>query len=229
MDTFADLLMSSAGQGLTVDAILFNLLFSLVLMLLLAFTYKSTHKGLSYSQSFVNAIVLVGMVTATAMMIIGSNIVSAVALLGAFSIIRFRAPVKDVKDISFIFLALVVGMGVGVGAYSVALISTIVLTIVIFAFHFTNFGSIRKYGYILSFRFDSKKGQDDAFKSVFEVHLRSHSLLHVNAVKDGKTLDFTFNIRFKNPANSSLFTAELGKQKGISQVDLLTAKNDVEY
>ena len=229
MDTFGKMLLGSGGADLTGSAILFNLLLTLVLTLILAFTYKATHKGISYSQSFVNAIVLIGMVTASAMMIIGSSIVSAFALLGAFSIIRFRTPVKDVKDISFIFLSLVTGMGVGTGNYQIALITTIVMVLVVFAFNMINFGSIRKYGYILTFTFDSKKSKDDAFKKVFDKHLRSQSLLHVNAVKDGYTLDFTFNINLKNSGNADSLVAELAKTKGVSNVDLLTAKNDVEY
>ena len=158
MENLETLFLGGGGTYLTESEIVFNLVLTLILTLILAYTYKATHRGLSYSQSFVNAIVLVGMITAAAMMIIGSSLVSAFALLGAFSIIRFRTPVKDVKDISFIFLSLVTGMGVGTGNYNIALITTIVMVLVIFAFHYTNFGSMRKYGYILTFSFDSKKG-----------------------------------------------------------------------
>ena len=229
MENLEALLFGASGSQLMGSEIFFNLLFTLILTLVIAYAYKATHKGLSYSQSFVSAIVLIGMITASAMMIIGSSLVSAFALLGAFSIIRFRTPVKDVKDISFIFLSLVTGMGVGTGNYQVALITTIVMILVVFAFHFTNFGSMRKYGYILTFSFDSKKGKDDAFKKTFDKHLKSQSLLHVNAVKDGHTLDFTFNINLKNINNANTFTTELDNITGISNVDLLTAKNDIEY
>ncbi|MDP4008077.1 MAG: DUF4956 domain-containing protein [Candidatus Peregrinibacteria bacterium] len=225
---FLDLFAGSKTM-LSGGEILFNFGFAFVLMLALALTYKSTHKGLSYSQSFVSAIVLIGLITTAAMMIIGSNVVSAVALLGAFSIIRFRTPVKDVRDISFIFLSLVVGMGVGTENHQIALITTVVMMIIVFIFHYTNFGSIRKYGYILTFNFDSKKGKDNAFKAVFDKYLRTKTLLHVNAVKDGHTLDFTFNVNLKNNNDSDKFVDELSKVIGIEDVDFLTAKNDIEY
>lgn len=225
---FLDLFAGSKTM-LSGAEILFNFGFAFVLMLALALTYKSTHKGLSYSQSFVSAIVLIGLITTAAMMIIGSNVVSAVALLGAFSIVRFRTPVKDVRDISFIFLSLVVGMGVGTGNHQIALITTVVMMIIVFVFYHTNFGSIRKYGYILTFNFDSKKGKDNAFKAVFDKYLRTKTLLHVNAVKDGHTLDFTFNVNLKNNNDSDKFVSELSNIVGIDNVDFLTAKNDIEY
>lgn len=222
-------LFAGSKTMLSGGEVVFNLAFALALSLLLAFTYKSTHKGLSYSQSFVSAIILIGMIATAAMMIVGSDVISAVALLAAFSIIRFRTPVKDVKDISFIFLSLVVGMGVGTGNHQIALITTIVMVLVVFILHFTNFGSIRKYGYILTFNFDSKKGKDNAFKATFDKFLRTRSLLHVNAVKDGRTLDFTFNVNLKNKNDADKFVAELSKVEGVQNVDFLTAKNDVEY
>lgn len=83
--------------------IIFNFAYVFILMLALAYTYKITHKGFSYSQSFINAIVLIGMISTAAMMIIGSNVVSAVALLGAFSIIRFRTPGQGRKRYKFYF------------------------------------------------------------------------------------------------------------------------------
>ncbi len=222
-------LFAGSKTMLSGTEVLFNLVFALLMTLILAFTYKSTHKGLSYSQSFVNAIVLVGMIATAAMMIIGSNVVSAVALLGAFSIIRFRTPVKDVKDISFIFLSLVVGMGVGTGNHQIAILTTVFMSLIVFVLNFINFGSMRKYGYILTFNFDSKKGKDNAFKTVFDKYLRTKSLLHVNAVKDGLSLDFTFNVNLKNENDANKFVEELGKVQGVAHVDFLTAKNDVEY
>lgn len=120
-------------------------------------------------------------------------------------------------------------MGVGTGNHQIALITTIVLILVVFIFHFVNFGSVRKYGYILSFNFNSKKGSDEAFKAVFDKFLSSRTLLHVNAMKDGHTLCFTFNVNLKNTADTEKFVEALSDLEAIDATDLLTAKNDIEY
>src|SRR3989344_3437682 len=91
----------------------FNILFSFVLSILVAFVYQYTHKGYSYSKNFVSSLILVTLVVCVIIMVIGNSLARAFALLGAFSIIRFRTPVKDTKDIGYIFFALAVGMAAG--------------------------------------------------------------------------------------------------------------------
>ena len=86
--------------------ILINLVTAFVLALVIAFTYRATHRGLSYSQSFVLTLIFVTVITAMVVMVIGNNLARAFALVGAMSIIRFRTVVKDTKDTAFVFFAL---------------------------------------------------------------------------------------------------------------------------
>ena len=56
----------------------------------IGWVYKKTHRGTSYSQSFVFTLVMNSMIVALVMMIVGSNIARAFSMVGALSIIRFR-------------------------------------------------------------------------------------------------------------------------------------------
>lgn len=217
-----------AHSNFSVELIVFNILLSALLGAALAWFYKQTHRGFSYSQSFVISIALIPVVSTVAMMIIGNNIVSAFALLGTFAIIRFRTPIKDVKDMVYIFLALVAGLGVGTGSYKIALIGVIFMIGLFYLFYKMNFASIRRYGYILTFVFDGKIGDDEAFKALFKKYCKSHSMLNVQAIKDGHTLEFTFNIHFKDKNMSEEFVLNLSENKGVSGVNLMSAKNDIE-
>ena len=67
---------------------------SFVLSTFIGWIYKITHRGSSYTQSFVLTLVMNGMVVSLVMMIVGSNIARAFSLVGALSIIRFRNAVK---------------------------------------------------------------------------------------------------------------------------------------
>jgi uncharacterized membrane protein YhiD involved in acid resistance len=86
------------------------------------------------------------------MLIIGSNIARAFALVGAMSIVRFRNPVKDTRDLVFVFIAIAVGMACGTRFYAYALIFTFFTTFVVFAHQFTNFGIIKSKTYVLRIR-----------------------------------------------------------------------------
>ena len=106
--------------------ILMNLTLSIFLGLFISYVYKLTHKGVSYSQSFMLTIVFVTIIVAMVMMVIGNNVARAFALVGALSIIRFRTVVKDTKDTAYIFLALAAGMAAGTSSYFLALSGSLI-------------------------------------------------------------------------------------------------------
>ena len=106
------------------------------------------------------------------MMVIGNNLARAFGLLGAFSIIRFRTPVKDVKDTAYIFLSLVAGMAVGTNSYVIAIVSTLIVLVIIWVLHKSNFGALHKNDYLLIFTVDYQKHQPDSFAGIFERYLK---------------------------------------------------------
>ena len=81
------------------NEIIFNLILSFFLGLLISFVYKKTHKGMSYSQSFMITNIFLAVIVCLVIMTIGNSISRAFALVGALSIIRFRTVIKDPKDI----------------------------------------------------------------------------------------------------------------------------------
>src|SRR5215470_19563077 len=61
------------------------------------------------------------------MIIIGNSLVRAFGIAGATSIIRFRTPVDDPKDVTVLFLLMGLGMAIGLGAFAAAGLATIFL------------------------------------------------------------------------------------------------------
>lgn len=208
---------------------LINLVIIFVLALLIALVYKKTHRGLSYSQSFLFTLIIAGMVICAVMMVIGNNIARAFGAFGAFSLIRFRTAIKDAKDMGFIFLVLAVGMAVGTNNYAIAVIATAAVLLIIMILNRLNFGSIRKFDYILGFILDTKKTSENSYKIVADKYLKSINLLNIKAKEGGQILQLTFSIKFVSENESAEFVSNLEKIEGISEVNLITAKNDIEY
>src|SRR5690606_31368269 len=67
-----------------------SLALSFVLAVIVGWVYRYTHKNVSYSQSYVQTLVMVCMIISVIMLVVGSNIARAFALVGALSVIRFR-------------------------------------------------------------------------------------------------------------------------------------------
>ena len=133
--------------------IIINLILSFILGVIISLVYKKTHKGLSYSQSFMITNIFIAVIVCMVIMIIGNNLARAFALVGALSIIRFRTVIKDTKDIAYIFRSLAAGMGAGTGSYFLSIVGTALLIVIAFILYKTNFGSIYKNEFIFQFRF----------------------------------------------------------------------------
>lgn len=211
------------------QVVIANLVLVFVLSLVIALVYKYTHRGLSYSQTFSMTLVIAGIVISAIMMVIGTSIARAFGAFGAFSLIRFRTAIKDSKDMGYIFLVLAVGMAVGTGNYLIAVTLTIFVLLVIIILTKLNFGSMRKYDYILTFNFDTKTSNENVYKDIFDKFLKSNNVLYIKARHEGHVLILSFSVKFISEKNTGEFVSILEKAQGVSDVSLIVAKNDVEY
>jgi len=168
--------------------ILMNMALAFALGLIISYVYKVTHKGLSYSQSFMLTIVFVTFIVAVVMMVIGNNLARAFALVGALSIIRFRTVIKDTKDTAYIFLGLAAGMAAGTSTYFLSIAGVGFFSLVAFALHATNYGSFYKSEFLLRFRSLTVEGEP-AYSGIIAEFARSSNLLHVESSGDGQHLN----------------------------------------
>jgi len=210
--------------------IVFNLLLSFLLGLLISLVYKKTHKGLSYSQSFMVTNVFVTVIVCMVIMIIGNNLARAFALVGALSIIRFRTVVKDTKDTAYIFWSLASGMATGTGSYFLAIMGNLILTLIAFTLYKTNFGSIVKSEFILQFRIKTGNNQtSEDYIKILSKHTKSHTLLSSESSADNNSIKVTVDIVMKESENQNSLLSEISKISGLSEAVIIAAKTDVDY
>ena len=207
--------------------VVFNSLMAFILGLFISYTYKKTHQGLSYSQSFVLTIIFVTIIIGFVMMVIGNSLARAFALVGALSIIRFRTVVKDTKDTAYVFMALAVGMGAGTGNYFIAIYAAAFMSGVAWILYKFNFGVQRSSDFILRFYFD--KTVDDNYVAYINQHSENNALLHMEPSGDNKKLYMTYDISLKEDVDMNDFISEFSIISGISEVVLVSSKNDITY
>ena len=215
--------------SLTLTDIAIGLGAAFVLSLLVALVYRATHRGLSYSQGFTVSLILIGFLIASVAMIIGNSLALAFAAFGALSIIRFRTAIKDPRDIAFVLLVVAVGLGSGSRNYILAAATAILACLVACVLYKMNFGSIRKYDYVLSFSAEAAQFQNAKLREIFTEFLKFDQLLNVVTRENGKIIDHSFNIKFINTEEIEKFARRLSALPGVSDIDIISAKNDIEY
>ena len=209
--------------------IIINLIISFILGVVISFVYKKTHKGLSYSQSFMITNIFVSVIVCMVIMIIGNNLARAFALVGALSIIRFRTVVKDTKDTAYIFWALAAGMASGTGSYFLAIAGTAILTGIAFILYFTNYGSMYKSEFILQFRANVDDQQKPVYNKAISEYTKTSTLLNAESSGDGESIKLSFDIIMKEDMSQDKFISDLSKVAGVSEVVVVAAKSDVDY
>lgn len=118
---------------LTTQDIFLHILSAAVISIAIYLSYWVSHIGTAYSKKFNVSLVTLTILTATVMTVIGNNIALSLGMVGALSIVRFRTAIKDSRDTTYIFWAIIVGICCGVGDYLVASIGSCVVFLVLLA------------------------------------------------------------------------------------------------
>ena len=93
-------------------------------------SYWISHAGTIYSQKFNINLITLTILTATVMTVIGNNIALSLGMVGALSIVRFRTAIKDPRDTTYIFWAIICGICCGVGMFMAAAIGSVAVFVV---------------------------------------------------------------------------------------------------
>jgi uncharacterized membrane protein YhiD involved in acid resistance len=125
----------------SLSLVLLSTLMTILLSSLLVFTYDKTTPVLGRSQSFIQSLMLMSVVTSTIMQSIGDSLALSFGIFGALAIIRFRSMISDPRDIAFIFATMAVGIACGVHSFQNAVVGTITFCIIIFILKFTPFSN----------------------------------------------------------------------------------------
>ena len=126
----ASMINLSSGSHLGLIDVFVALSVTLICALIVLWTYKHTYSGILYQHSFGVTLVLAALVTTSVIMVISGNLVLSLGMVGALSIVRFRAAIKDPLDIVFMFWAISIGISNGVAYWKVSFGATIFLMIV---------------------------------------------------------------------------------------------------
>ena len=138
--SFNDALKNSVLEGFSTDIsttkIFVTLGFSLLIGIYIFFVYRIKTKSSFYSKDF--NVVLAGLpiITTGIVLAMQSSIVISLGMVGALSIVRFRNAVKNSMDLLFLFWSISIGIICGAGIYEIAIILSIVLTIVLLSFDY---------------------------------------------------------------------------------------------
>jgi hypothetical protein len=111
-----------------------NLILAAFLSIILKFIYEKYGESLSNRAQFAKNFLLITMTTMLIITIVKSSLALSLGLVGALSIIRFRAAIKEPEELSYIFLAIAIGLGLGANQTKITIIAFAVIILILLVY-----------------------------------------------------------------------------------------------
>jgi len=191
-----------------------NLFVAIILCFLIQLAYNKTSRSLSNSENFSRNFIVLGLTTTIVITIVKSSLALSLGLVGALSIVRFRAAIKEPEELVFLFLIIAVGLGCGAGQINITVVGTLIAIIIIFMMYFSKRNrqkiSIDKFNVSL---ISNKKLDKDNLKKIIDL-VSNHSLQSefISVSQDSDSTTINLLSKFKNINNINELDKKLKKK-----------------
>ena len=191
-----------------------SLLCSVVLSLLIQVFYIKFSSTLSNRMNFSKNFVLLGATTCIIIVIVKNSLALSLGLVGALSIVRFRAAIKEPEELVYLFLVITVGLGCGAGQIKVISAGVSISLLVIFAYYlFLSRKKIEHSEIInLGIIIEEDVNHNDITEIINELKFISDELIFVSMSKSKTTTNINLDIRPKE-FNEIMKITEVIKKK----------------
>jgi len=198
-------------SAISVQEMLVAIALSFALSLFIVFVYRVTYAGVSFSPSFAGCLIMISMVTTVVILVITSNVVLSLGMVGALSIVRFRTAVKDARDTAFLFWAIATGIICGAGYVTISVLSALLLGLLFVLIH--AFGSKQKAGtYMVVARFEEAPQVEEKLSALPGYRMK-------NKTMSGAATELVAEVRLDNKGMAVL--EELRKQPGVKAISVM--------
>jgi len=216
--------LSSYVNALSVQEIVLNFLAAIILGLVIFLSYKYSHSGAVYSSRFNVSLLMITFVTTLVMSVIGNNVALSLGMVGALSIVRFRTPIKDPRDATYLFWGIAVGICCGVSEYIIASIGSGVIFLMLLLL-----GGIKSNDRYLLVVHGARMAESE-IETMILTSFEGGAIMRVmNSTRE--TCEYIYELSKKmldkNKEQNGLLTEKLYKIEGVQAVNIVCQNEEV--
>ena len=158
------------------------------------------------------------MITALVILVVSSNIITSLGMVGALSIIRFRTVVKEPLDLVYLFWSITTGIIVGAGVIPLAIIGAIIIGLILFVF---TGKKTKDTPYVLVVNCENEESEIESMKKIQD-NTKRFLTKSKSVSKDG--IELTIEVRLKD--SSTQFLNKILDIGGITNAVLVSYNGD---
>jgi uncharacterized membrane protein YhiD involved in acid resistance len=214
--------LATQGAEVNVLGFIINLLLAGALAYFLGLLYKKYGVTLSNRDSFSKNFILITMTTMFIITIVKSSLALSLGLVGALSIVRFRAAIKEPEELSYLFLAIAIGLGLGANQRVTTLVAFFIIVAIVFIKNLPERSNLEQnLNLIIS---SSSPGQNELDKYI-EILRKNFSAVKLIRIEDvNEMLEASFLIEVDDYQNIKQSTDELKQVNSSLSITFLDNK-----
>lgn len=216
-DIFTSAFLDRMGAVPLIDAIVAMLL-ACGIGLFIFLIYRKTSSAVMYSTSFGVTLVALTLITTLVILAVSSNVLLSLGMVGALSIVRFRAPIKEPLDLVFLFWCIATGIVLAAGLLFLAIFGAVFIGLVLLMF------ADRKTDdrpYMLVVHLEGESAEQNVITAI-EARAERHALKAKNV--RGGSVELTFELRLKE--GGAALVDELDALEGVTDAALVSYNGD---
>lgn len=217
-------LFSNSSAITTVDFLLCTAC-SLILGLIISIVFSIKHK---VSKSFLITLAMLPAIVQVVIILVNGNLGTGVAVMGAFSLVRFRLAPGNAKDICSIFMAMAVGIATGTGYVLIAVLFTLILCFVNLIYSNLSFFKGNDVERELKITIPESMDYSGVFDDLFDEYTKKSELILVKTSNMGSLYKLDYKIIFKDNVSEKEFIDKLRCRNGNLEISCGRPVSDVE-
>ena len=190
---------------------------ALLMGLIISFVHMKTS---TYSKNFAITLAVIPALITTVIMMVNGNLGTSIAILGSFSLIRFRSLPGNSKEIMNVFFAMAVGLACGTGYVGFALLITVVISLFTVLLSMSNFGEDKSGVKVLKVVVPEDMDYTNIFDDLFKLYTKESILFASRTINMGSMYELTYNIKLKDIKEEKAFLDEIRQRNGNLKVSL---------
>lgn len=210
-------------QQISVNDFLINSLVIIVLAVILEFTYIKCSRTISNRRQFAGVFLLIAFTTMLIITIVKSSLALSLGLVGALSIVRFRAAIKEPEELVYLFFAIALGLGLGANQTVIVVVAFLVAMIIIWGRHFIRGRRMPHQNLYLNFTAESGKASlEEVLPVVKEVFGRAN-LKRFD--ENASVIELSFVVDSPKPEKLGQFKSKIEKFGDSVKVSFVESKS----
>ncbi|MFA9466982.1 MAG: DUF4956 domain-containing protein [Velocimicrobium sp.] len=204
-------IINSVTGTLSIESAIICTIASLVLGFIIALVYMV--QG-TYSKNFIISLVLLPALIQTVIMLVNGNLGTSVAVMGAFSLVRFRSLPGSSREITGIFFSMVIGLATGMGYVTYAAIITIIIGLGMTLLTKSKFAEKKGASKDLKVTIPENMDYTEIFDDVFAKFTKQVSLNRVKTTNMGSMYELHYSVEMNNEKQEKEFIDALRCRNG---------------